>query len=505
MDNYVKLYNEEFGMDICSLKSLQERAINSIIKNDVICMLPTGYGKSLIYEILPIVCREKLKRDACVIVLEPLNVIIQQQMLKLGSKALTLSKNMCETWMKRLECGDCSYIFCHPENIIGEKNIYTILSKKAYSSKLVFIVVDEAHCVIQWGLEYRPIYREIKQLRSVLPHANILALTATLSLQGQKELQKYLLMRNTDIIATPPSKDNISLIVVPRPFITPVQKTYDYVFQPVFLELKKKGQDFPLTIIYCSGSMDWVGYGIEVAWKVLGDDMYAGEKKTENQRVVMYHSSIEKGDEVKKIIYTNLSTNPSESPLKIVIATIALGMGADLRHVSQVIHAGPPKSMEAYIQQTGRAGRDGTQATAVLFWNKSDIGRPDVTQAVKDYCRNCDNCRRSLIDSYFGFGSASSDKNVPICCDICDSNLKNDWLFTPPLNSLQIHAIRTAIQSFVKIQKIQISSMCVESLASNASYYVNAENILKEFKLSETIANALSSIISQLLEIQISK
>lgn len=140
-----------------------------------------------------------------------------------------------------------------------------------------------------------------------------------------------------------------------------------------------------------------------------------------------------------------------------------------------------------------------------MFWNKSDIGRPDVTQAVKDYCRNCDNCRRSLIDSYFGFGSASSDKNVPICCDICDSNLKNDWLFTPPLNSLQIHAIRTAIQSFVKIQKIQISSMCVESLASNASYYVNAENILKEFKLSETIANALSSIISQLLEIQISK
>ncbi|KAL5011219.1 hypothetical protein ScPMuIL_011696, partial [Solemya velum] len=223
----------------------------------------------------------------------------------------------------------------------------------------------------------------------------------TLSLQGQKELQKYLLMRNTDIIATPPSKDNISLIVVPRPFITPVQKTYDYVFQPVFLELKKKGQDFPLTIIYCSGSMDWVGYGIEVAWKV------------------------------KKIIYTNLSTNPSESPLKIVIATIALGMGADLCHVSQVIHAGPPKSMEAYIQQTGRAGRDGTRATAVLFWNKSDIGRPDVTQAVKDYCRNCDNCRRSLIDSYFGFGSASSDKNVPICCDICDSNLKNDWLFTP--------------------------------------------------------------------------
>ncbi|KAL5016410.1 hypothetical protein ScPMuIL_005999 [Solemya velum] len=265
--------------------------------------------------------------------------------------------------------------------------------------------------------------------------------------------------------------------------------------QPVFLELKKKGQDFPLTIIYCSGSMDWVGYGIEVAWKVLGDDMYAGEKKTRKP---------ESGD-VKKIIYTNLSTNLSESPLKIVIATIALGMGADLRHVSRVIHAGPPKSMEAYIQQTGRAGRDGTQATAVLFWNKSDIGRPDVTQAVKDYCRNCDNCRRSLIDSYFGFGSASSDKNVPICCDICDSNLKNDWSFTPPLNSLQIHAIRTAIQSFVKIQKIQISSMCVESLASNASYYVNAENILKEFKLSETIANALSSTISQLLEIQISK
>ncbi|KAL5019227.1 hypothetical protein ScPMuIL_004949 [Solemya velum] len=301
-------------------------------------------------------------------------------------------------------------------------------------------------------------------------------------------------MRNTDIIATPPSKDNISLIVVPRPFITPVQKTYDYVFQPVFLELKKKGQDFPLTIIYCSGSMDWVGYGIEVAWKVLGDDMYAGEKKPENQRVVMYHSSIEKGDEVKKNHLHQPVNQSFRKPTENSYSNHSTGNGSR-----------PPPCITAYIQQTGRAGRDGTQATAVLFWNKSDIGRPDVTQAVKDYCRNCDNCRRSLIDSYFGFGSASSDKNVPICCDICDSNLKNDWSFTPPLNSLQIHAIRTAIQSFVKIQKIQISSMCVESLASNASYYVNAENILKEFKLSETIANALSSTISQLLEIQISK
>lgn len=133
-------------------------------------------------------------------------------------------------------------------------------------------------------------FKEIKRLRSVIPCAKILALSATLSTHGQ--------LKNVKVVSSKPTKNNISLIMVPRPPLTTLVSTKDtfgYVFVPLLCELKSKGQEFPLTLVYCSGNIDLVGYGFEIASKILDKDMVV-----ENQWVAMYHSCIEKGDKVEQ-------------------------------------------------------------------------------------------------------------------------------------------------------------------------------------------------------------
>lgn len=162
-------------------------------------------------------------------------------------------------------------------------------------NKVCVIVVDEAHCVIDWGDDYRPMFKEIKRLRSVIPCAKILALSATLSTHGQ--------LKNVTVVSSKTTKNNISLIMVPRPLLTTLVSTKDtfgYVFVPLLCEPKSKGQEFPLTLVYCSGNIDWVGYGFEIASKILDKDMFVGSQSPKNQWVAMYHSCIEKGDKVEQ-------------------------------------------------------------------------------------------------------------------------------------------------------------------------------------------------------------
>lgn len=299
----LNLYNNSFNSNILCLKSKQKEAIKLLVKDqtDVVCMLPTGYGKSLIYELLPIAYRYETKLDAFVLVIEPLNIIIDQQLAKLGKNtSICLKNKMNDIDIDKIASGSFSYIFSHPENIIGNKAVYQALRS---CNKKSFIVVDEAHCILDWGEEFRPIFKEIKQLRAVVPDAQVLALSATLSKEGQRSVAQHLLMTQYNSIVTIPTKENIRLIVKNRPGVgkyKSVKKAYDYVFESVFYELKRKPQDYPLTLIYCCGNMDWVGYGFELAERILRDSMYGGDgqKSADNLRVVMFHSALEKGNEV---------------------------------------------------------------------------------------------------------------------------------------------------------------------------------------------------------------
>ena len=305
IQDILNTFNSKYDTEICELKPLQLETLSHFgsLSSDVVCMLPTGYGKSLVYELLQVFLGKTLNKSAFVIVLEPLNVIINQQMTKLGSDAVTIKNNMSEAELLLLQT--CSYIYSHPENIIDNKEVYKILMSNTVQNKVCVIVVDEAHCIIDWGDEYRPKFKEIKQLRSVLPQAKILALSATLSKDGQKEISRQLLLKNVKVVSSKPTRDNVSLIVVTRPPLTTsvsTKETFDYVYIPLLCELKSKGQEFPLTLVYSSGNMDWVGYGFELAHKILGIDMFVGNlQEAQNQRVAMFHSCIEQGEMVKKI------------------------------------------------------------------------------------------------------------------------------------------------------------------------------------------------------------
>ncbi|XP_046568615.1 ATP-dependent DNA helicase RecQ-like [Haliotis rubra] len=329
-------------------------------------MLPTGYGKSLCYEILPDVIEYLLKKPAFVIVIVPLNVILSQQKEKMGRRATCLNKehdreltaNSAE--QTRWTEGQYQFVFAHPEQIIGNDTVREILLHNYFQEEATtFIVVDEAHCVLEWGQDFGPVFAKLGTLRALLPNAKVLALSATLSLQGQNEVAKKLVMTNYESVSMAPARDNISLIMCKRPTESTVQHDIECVIKPLLIELLVKGQMFPLSIVYFSGSQDWVGRSYELAERMLGD---ASMEKT--------------GDKIKSIILQNLAEDPANSPLKIVFATIALGMGADLRHVRRVINIGPPKRLENYVQQIGRAGRSGQQSEAILFYNNSDIGRP---------------------------------------------------------------------------------------------------------------------------------
>ncbi|XP_062621809.1 ATP-dependent DNA helicase Q1-like [Saccostrea cucullata] len=488
----IDFYNSKYGSAIKNLKPLQHQALSCIVdrnskSGDLICMLPTGYGKSLIYELVPLVLEKKFDQNTVMLVLEPLNVIIEQQLSKLGSSAMSICENMKESDLKKLTENSVQYIYSHPEHIIGNKEINNVLSSDSCQSRKCVIVVDEAHCVLDWGEEYRPMFSRIRELRAVLPDAKLVALSATLSQTAQRDVAKVLLMRNMKVVASQPTRENISLVVMRRPPLgsnISSKDTYDYVFLPLLNELKLKGQKFPLTIVYCSGSMDWVGYGFEVSSKILGTDMHVGNKSPENQRVVMYHSSIEKGDKLKDIIFKNLSKPPCESPLKLVFATIALGMGADLQHVERVIHVGSPMNMEAYIQQVGRAGRNGKQCIAVIFFNNSDLGRQGVSKSVKDFCKNDSECRKTVINAYFGFTcNDSMATERPLCCDVCNEELKSEWHYETPMDERKKCVLRQAIQTYVQASKLEkvVLPAHVEKLVFNALFYTDSSAIEKDF------------------------
>ena len=172
-------YNKAFNTNIHALKDHQVRAIDSLMDGkDCMCCLPTGYGKSLIYELLPFV-----DKGCLVIVIVPLNAIIEQQLKKLIECSMSLSPGKYDTQMLKNE--QLNYIFCHPEQVVNNKTVQAVFSSSEFQKRKVYLVVDEAHCVIEWGESFRTDYKKIYQLRSIFD-CQVLALSATVTVEGRQ-------------------------------------------------------------------------------------------------------------------------------------------------------------------------------------------------------------------------------------------------------------------------------------------------------------------------------
>lgn len=224
--------NLHCGSDINYLKPKQVITVKEALKNDCISILPTGYGKSLIFEILPFVDFSLYNRQCIILLICPLNVIIEQEIAKLGVKSIRASDlvNSDET-EDIAKLRSILYVVGHPEDITQP----SVLEKMSRLNRRTYIVVDEAHLVPQWGEDFRPMFKNICNLKSINSDLiSVLALTATASVKLQKTIASQLTMRKPVFLRSlPVLNGNIKISVQDRPPSTGgnnrVESAYDYI------------------------------------------------------------------------------------------------------------------------------------------------------------------------------------------------------------------------------------------------------------------------------------
>jgi len=319
-----------------NFRSVQEDIIQNIIENqNVLALLPTGGGKSLCYQIPGIFL------DGICIVISPLIALMKDQVSALnrrGIKAIAIHSGMYKDQIDRLldNCvhGDIQFLYVSPERL--KTDIFINRFKKM---KVSLVAVDEAHCISQWGYDFRPAYLEISELRTVKPDVKILALTATATEKVKTDIVEKLELDNPVTIQSSFFRENLVFSVIPT------QDKYKMLLRIL------KGVAGP-SIVYLRsrlGTKDISEFLIQSGIKA-----------------AYYHAGLNM--EQRELVQRRWSQNST----RVMVATNAFGMGIDKSDVRSVIHWAPPASLEEYIQESGRAGRDGNQAYAVLLYNESD-------------------------------------------------------------------------------------------------------------------------------------
>lgn len=300
-------------------------------------IMPTGAGKSLCYQ-LP-----AIKSEGTAIVISPLIALMKNQVDQLNAFGInahflnsTLSKSDLTRVKKDLLSGASKLLYVAPESLTKEINIQ--LLKKA---KLSFVAVDEAHCISEWGHDFRPEYRRIKTIIEQLGDLPIIALTATATPKVQSDIQRNLKMEEANLFTSSFMRKNLFYEV--RPKMESKKQLIKFVQQ-------YKGKS---GIVYCLSRKK-----VEEIAELL---------KVNNISSLPYHAGMEAGVRMR-----NQDAFLNED-VKVIVATIAFGMGIDKPDVRFVVHYDTPKSLEGYYQETGRAGRDGLKSNCMMFYSPKDI------------------------------------------------------------------------------------------------------------------------------------
>lgn len=387
-----------FGFD--GFKGNQEKIINNILNGkDTFVIMPTGGGKSLCYQ-LPAILSE-----GTAIIVSPLIALMKNQVDAIRGFSsedgiahfLNSSLNKSETTQvkKDVLSGKTKLLYVAPETLTKEENI------KFFSEfKISFYAIDEAHCISEWGHDFRPEYRRLRPIMDKVGKAPVMALTATATPKVQLDIQKNLGMQKASLFKSSFNRSNLYYEV--RPKVNVAKEIIKYVKQ----NEGKSG------IIYCLSRKK-----VEELAEVL---------RVNGIKAHPYHAGLDAKERAKT------QDQFLMEEIDVIVATIAFGMGIDKPDVRYVIHHDIPKSLESYYQETGRAGRDGGEGNCVTFYSYDDVvkfekfmkSKPVAEQEIGkqllhetvSFAENS-TCRRKFLLHYFG--ESYDEKNCNGMCDNC--------------------------------------------------------------------------------------
>ncbi|KIJ34636.1 hypothetical protein M422DRAFT_181782 [Sphaerobolus stellatus SS14] len=404
---------EVFKLD--SFRPNQLEAILATLSGkDVFVLMPTGGGKSLCYQ-LPGVCEDGTSRGVTIVVSPLIALMVDQvqHLLRKGVDAILFNSDQGQDVSREARSRLMSrgskpkLVYVTPEKLHRSEDFRSILARLYTNGELARFVIDEAHCVSTWGRDFRESYQDLDRLRVQYPKTPIMALTATANEQVMMDVIDRLGIQGCTLLKQSFNRPNLFYDVRPKSPKTVLQEIYDFINQ------KHRGQT---GIIYClsRNKCEEVAKTLREQYKL---------------RARHYHAHLSVEDKNR----TQASWQSGEC--QIIVATIAFGMGIDIRFV---IHHSLPKSLDAYYQETGRAGRDGQPATCLLFYTYADTKilfkliqesetssaeekkrQEDAVRAVVQYCSNESDCRRVQVLRHFNqaFDSKDCRKRCNNCAD----------------------------------------------------------------------------------------
>jgi ATP-dependent DNA helicase RecQ len=386
---------------------MQEEIVSNVMAgNDSLVLMPTGAGKSLCYQ-LPALCR-----DGYTIVVSPLIALMKDQVDALRANGIpaafvnsTLTPEENERVLTQTAARDLKILYVAPERL-GTVRFQRFLNAAPPN----LIAIDEAHCISEWGHDFRPDYRNLRILRNMLPDIPVIALTATATEDVQRDIIEQLHLENGRSFVSSFNRPNLSYSVRPR------QQAFESLLG---ILNKHKGES---AIIYCFSRKDTENLAYDLSERGIS--------------AAAYHAGLD------PTLRRETQDRFIKDETSVIVATIAFGMGIDKPDVRLVVHYNLSKSLEGYYQETGRAGRDGLPSECVLFYTFGDKVKQDFfinqiedlnerqhasekLSAMVDYAE-LRTCRRRFLLSYFGEQSdpdptGDSGDSDEGCggCDIC--------------------------------------------------------------------------------------
>ncbi|MCK5110187.1 MAG: DNA helicase RecQ [Arcobacteraceae bacterium] len=394
--NKQKILKQYFGFDF--FRPVQEKAIEHILeKKDLLTILPTGSGKSLIFQ-LP-----TLMMEGTTVVISPLIALMQDQVVNLQvngiSAKMISSQNSNEEnnhTFDELLNGELKFLYIAPERFTSPYFL-----NQLHNVNINFFVIDEAHCVSEWGHEFREDYQKLGLLKTNFPNTPISCFTATATRSVEQDILRTLSIDSSNVVRSKIQRTNL---------IIRSQKRIGNGRDQIVTFLKTHSDE--CGIVYCFTRKE--------------TEQVSEYLNSKGFNTLAYHAGLpanSRDDIFKKF---------KDESVKIIVATIAFGMGIDKGNIRFVLHTSMPKTLENYSQEIGRAGRDGMNADVLLLYSKADeMGKkrfiddlPEGTYKTNNYKKLeqmyrfsiSSKCRHKLIADYF-------DDEIEECADICDNCL----------------------------------------------------------------------------------